>query len=203
MRLIILLAITTTACVFYILHPLMRSKHAKMNEIGTVLLFLIPICTIFIYIFLGSPDIASKPALFETQGPRYEYRALIKQEMDIMHDLAAHPNDRDIMIALSTIRLQTARPDEAIDILEIALGSHPDDRLIKAELGAAHYAAAITALNAQQINAPYLNAQQGAPLSHANIEAHFKNALHYTPKNALFREELEKNYATFNAAMAQ
>lgn len=193
MRLIILLAITTTACAFYILHPLMRSKHAKMNEIGTFLLFLLPIAAISLYLALGNPDISSKPALFETKGPRYEYRMMIKQEMDIMQDLAHNPADRNIMIALGTLRLQTARPDEAIDILQIAHERFPKDDLVKEELGAAHYAAALTDLRDPEMNAQKQN----------KIENHFKEALRFTPPKALFRATLESDYERFTQMQNQ
>lgn len=190
MRLMILLAITTTACMFYILHPLMKSKHAKLNEMGTFLLFAMPIAALILYLLLGSPDIASRPALFETTGPRHEYRMVIKKEMDLMHELARHPDDRNIMVTIGTLRLQTGRPGEAIDILRTALDQHPDDRLVAEELGAAHYAAAIMMLQ---------NLVKIDPESRLTIGNHFENAIHYTPKDALFRQELEDNYSAFKA----
>ena len=190
MRLMILLAITTTACAFYILHPLMKSRHAKLNEMGTFLLFAMPIAAVVMYLFLGSPDIASRPALFETSGPRHDYRVLIKKEMDMMHELARDPDSRNIMVAIGTLRLQTGRPDEAVNILRTAQEQYPKDRLVKEELGAAHYAAAVMMLQ----SVPALD-----PQSHAAINNHFVSALHYTPKDALFRKELENNYREFKA----
>lgn len=188
MRLMILLAIITAACTFYILHPLMKSRHGKMNEIGMFFLFALPIAAVLLYGLLGAPDIASRPALFETKGPRYEYRSMIRQEMEIMESLAHDPENRNIMMTLGTLRLQTGRPMDAIDILKIALDLYPDDRLLAEELGAAHYAAALT----------LMRAPEQMPQTRTKTLGHFESALHYTPNKALLYETIKKDFENFN-----
>lgn len=186
MKLIILFSIITALCAFYLFHPLMKSRHKAMQKRGKIAIILFPLAALMIYLWLGNPEFPSHPALFEKTGPRAEQRALMRKEMDLMKQLARAPDNAKIVMALGAVRLETGRPEEAIQILQMGHQQHPDNSYLTEELAAAHYAAALISIR--------MGEERGRALSH------FGQAVALTPKDALFRKQLEADYKAFKQA---
>lgn len=168
-------AIMTVLVIVILLAPLMLGGPSRQVQ-GWALLGFMTLAAMGIYLWRGSPDIPSQPALFQTSGPAFEQRASVKKEMALMQQLAQKPEDTALMLELGTVRLQNGRIEPAIAILSAALEMEPQSDALRVKLGAAHYAAALS--------------QYLLENSKARALEHFEKALAIAPEDAPYREKM-------------
>jgi tetratricopeptide (TPR) repeat protein len=155
----------------------------KQKLQGWLLLTLITMAAMGLYLARGSPRIPSAPALFETEGPRFEQRQLVKKERELTRASAAAPEDASLLFELGALRMQNGRLEEAIAVLSAAHDKDPAREDITTKLGAAHYAAALAAFFLED------NREQA--------QKHFDKALEIAPKDAPYREKLLQDIKKF------
>jgi len=102
MNIIIAAALLTALTAGWLVHPLMKADE-KSRRAGLLILFVLPLAALGLYLAAGSPDMPSRPALFETDGPNAAIRALARQEQDAMKKLAAAPDDAGVRAELGEI----------------------------------------------------------------------------------------------------
>lgn len=152
-----------------ILHDMHRHRMA--------LLIAMPVLSLGLYLWMGTPDQPGAPALFERTGPRAEQRALAAQELALMQALSEDDENLTLMLALGTVRMRAGRTEEAIRILEHAQTSAPDDKDVRTELAAAYYAHA-------------LSQKQG------DARLWLEKAYDLAPADAPYRTRLEQDFNT-------
>jgi len=171
---IILCGLLSAFVCAWLVHPLMMTTQTRKS--GIIIMAAVAVLGFAIYIFIGHPDLPAQPALFETQGPRAEERALTGQELTFMQALAEDPTDMDMMLALGSVRIQAGRTDDAIAILNVAAAQDPKNNDVKLGLGAAYYRKGMQALREDNdTNTALMN---------------FDRALQVAPKDAIYREHL-------------
>lgn len=175
-------ALLTIFAIVILLAPLMLGNR-RQKILAWLLLVTLTVSTMGLYLWRGTPDLPSEPALFETQGPRFETRQRIRQEIALTRELAASPEDTALMLALGTVRLQNGRLEEAIAVLSAAHRQEPGHSGISTKLGAAHYAAALAAFLLED--------------NRALAEEHFEKARELAPPDAPYREKLLRDMAKF------
>ncbi|GEM_PF-1690058 len=168
-------AIMTVIVIVILLAPMMLGGPARQMQ-GWALLAIMTLSAMGIYLWRGSPDIPSMPALFQTSGPAFEQRAAVKKEMALMRQLAEKPDDAALMFELGVIQLQNGRLDTAIATLGAALTKDPGSEKIRLKLGAAHYAAALSEILLEN--------------SQSRALEHFEKALKIAPENAPYRDKM-------------
>lgn len=168
-------AIMTVLVIVILLAPLMLGGAARQVQ-GWVMLAFMTLAAMGLYLWRGSPDVPSQPALFQTSGPAFEQRASVKKEMALMQELAQKPEDTALMLELGAVRLQNGRIDQAIAILSAALEKEPESQPLRVKLGAAHYAAALSQILLEN--------------SKARALEHFEKALAIAPDDAPYRDRL-------------
>lgn len=169
-------AVLTVFVIVIVLAPLMIGDKKQQRQ-GWLLLSFITLSVMGIYLWRGAPDIPSQPALLQKEGPAHDKRMLVKKELELMEKLAANPDNAQTMLSLGAVRLQNGRIDEAIVVLTMAHEKKPEIMTqISLKLGAAHYAAALSAVLLDE--------------NPAKAQGHFEKALGIAPKDAPYRERL-------------
>ena len=172
----ILAAILCAIILALALHPVMKSNAKR----GWRILIACAIAALGIYLSIGSPDTASAPALFETNGPRHDQRMAGRRELIVMEALAGQPDNVKLLLELGTIRIEADHPEEALEALTQARKFAPKDPRIAEAMGAAYFKLAI--FYKMQ---PRAEAQK---LSRLNLD----KALSITPKSSSLYNELKK-----------
>lgn len=163
------------------LHPLMVTNPKQAWRI----LIVFPVLALGLYLAIGSPDLSSAPALFETAGDRHDARMNGRRELIVLEALAGQPDNIALLLELGTIRIEANHPDEALEVLLRARTLAPKDQRIAEAIGAAYFKRAI--FYKMQ---PRAEAQK---LSKMNLD----KALAITPKNSELYKELRKAKAVF------
>jgi len=175
MILIITLALICAGTLAWALHPIMTGPHQRL---GWRLLPGGAAAVLALYLFIGSPDTPSAPAIFETAGPRFEQRIAAQRELVILEALSGAPDHIPFLLELGTVRIQAGHPQDALEPLVKANNLSPNDPFILEALGAAHYAVALN--YAMQ---PRKDAKKMAL-------DHFEKAVKVTPEKAEFYARL-------------
>jgi hypothetical protein len=123
----------------FTLHPLMKSS----PKTGWRILLAAAVISLGLYLVLGSPDMASAPAAFETSGPRFEQRMAGRRELIVMEALAGDPDNVKLLLELGTIRIEADHPEEALEVLTHARKLAPRDTRIAEAMGAAYFKLAL------------------------------------------------------------
>lgn len=181
MIVIIACALLTVLVLNILLAPMMMDK-LKQKQ-GWMLLVFITLSAMGIYLWRGAPDIPSQSALFETQSVNFDKRNDVKKELALMQDLANAPQDIEIMLALGSVRLKNGRLDQAITVLTMAHDKDSAHDKVNIKLGAAHYAAALSALLLDD--------------NKTRAAMHFDKALSIAPEDAPYHKKLLRNIEEF------
>lgn len=173
---IILAALLCAATLAFALHPVMKLT----PKTGWRVLIACALLALGLYLSLGSPDLPSAPALFETEGPRYDQRMASRRELIVMEALAGQPDNIKLLLELGTIRIEADHPEEALEALTQARKLAPKDPRIAEAMGAAYFKLAI--FYKMQPRA------EARKLSKLNLD----KALSITPKSSSLYNELKK-----------
>lgn len=172
----ILAGLLCAAVLAFTLHPLMKSN----QKLGWRILLASALVSLGLYLAIGSPEMASAPAAFETSGPRFEQRMAGRRELIVMEALAGDPDNIKLLLELGTIRVEADHPEEALEVLTHARKLAPRDNRVAETMGAAYFKLAI--FYKMQ---PRPEAQK---LSRLNLD----KALAITPKSSALYNELKK-----------
>lgn len=187
MIIIITLALLCALILAIALHPLMN---AEKSSLGWRLMLGMAVTALGIYMFVGSPDAVTAPALFETSGPRHEQRLANQRELVILEALSGAPDHVPLLLELGTVRIQAGHPQDALDPLTRAQKLQPENGNIKEAIGAAHYALALT------------YAMQPRKDARTMALKHFEDALKITPRGSEFYQRLRDDSQNYQRRSA-
>lgn len=142
MMTIIILASLSAATAGYLIHPLMTDTDPVNRKKGILIAALIASLSLGLYLWHGSPDSPSAPALFEKNNSRTAQRSLGSEELIIMKQLAKNPSDKNAQTDLGEIYyakglavlVQKSDIDRALTYLNNALQVAPIDAPYREQL---------------------------------------------------------------------
>lgn len=123
--LIILLALICGIVVAALAWP---GAHRLSLSARRALIIILPLGSLGIYLLIGTPGAPGAPALYENEGPHYQWRQLVAQESKIMRQMAEYDNapPADMFLELTRSHLAQGEIKAAKNALRYGRSLYPD-----------------------------------------------------------------------------
>ena len=133
---IIIFALLCAICTMILIAPIAMSK----KFVSYLIIFLVPAFSLSLYMNKGTPGLPSQPVIYDTNAERIAMRGIVREEMDALKAIYENPEDKEKLMYLAGVQIAQGKFGEAISYLENALVTWEEDRDLKLQLSAAHFA---------------------------------------------------------------
>lgn len=175
-------ALVCAVSLLVVLAPMMRESRLRIHArvIGSVIV----IGSLGLYLAIGSPDLPSASAAFETDPKRAQQRLLIDviQTSELM--LAGEPDNVRLLLVLADAESRLGRTAQSIGYLEHIVEIAPNHIEARTMLGALLFGTGM------------IMRSEGVP--EPEIKAVWQRAFEVAPKDVPYRKTIQRNLETFD-----